>query len=315
LFLSPKSCQTNELPPHAPERISPPPVPAPAPAQAHHAPHPPRGTAEPARCSTRIPKPPREWWKVTPAPAAPANENDAGPALDNDMDEIQFAGAASMSDPHNYKQALKSDDSERWKEATLAEYNTLIQNGTWEIVDLPPGEKAIGSSWVFRIKTHSDGSIERYKARIVAQGCSQRPGRDYQEVHAPMPRPAMIRMMFAIAAAEDLELRSVDVSAAFTNGDLEEYIYMRQPEGFHEGSPNKVCRLRKLLYGLKQSARQWNIKLHTALTHMGFKRVEADRCLSTFTLMVLFIFSSPFTSMISPSLARTLLRLTGRLSS
>jgi hypothetical protein len=193
------------------------------------------------------------------------------------MDEIQFAGAASTSDPHNYKQALKSDDSERWKEATLAEYNTLIQNGTWEIVDLPPGEKAIGSSWVFRIKTHSDGSIKCYKARIVAQGGSQRPGRDYQEVHAPTPRPAKIRMTFAIAAAEDLELRSVDVSAAFTNGDLEEYIYMRQPEGFHEGGPNKVCRLRKSLYGLKQSARQWNIKLHTALTQMGFKRVEADR--------------------------------------
>jgi hypothetical protein len=167
-----------------------------------------------------------------------------------------------MSDPYNYKQALKSDDSEHWKDATLAEYNTVIQNGTREIVDLPPGEKAIGSSWVFRIKTHSDGSIKRYKARIVAQGCSQRPGCDYQEVHAPTPRPATIRMTFAIAAAEDLELRSVDVSAAFTNGDLEEYIYMRQPEGFHEGGPNKVCRLRKSLYGLKQSARQWNIKLH-----------------------------------------------------
>ncbi len=100
-------------------------------------------------------------------------------------------------------------------------------------MDLPPGEKAIGSSWVFRIKRHSDGSIEHYKARIVAQGCSQRPGRDYLEVHAPTPRPATIRTTFAIAAAEDLELRSVDISAAFTNGDLDEYIYMRQPEGFH----------------------------------------------------------------------------------
>jgi hypothetical protein len=137
------------------------------------------------------------------------------------MDEIQFAGAASMSDPQNYKQALKSDDLECWKDTTLTEYNTLIQNGTWEIVELPPGEKAIGSSWVFRIKTHSDGSIECYKARIIAQGCSQRPGRDYQEVHAPMPRPATIQMTFAIAAVEDLELCSVDISASFTNGDLE----------------------------------------------------------------------------------------------
>ncbi len=99
-------------------------------------------------------------------------------------------------------------------------------------MDLPPGEKAIASSWVFRIKRHSDGSIERYKARIVDQGCSQRPGRDYLEVHAPTPRPATIRTTFAIAAAEDLELHSVDISAAFTNADLDEYIYMRQPNGF-----------------------------------------------------------------------------------
>ena len=70
---------------------------------------------------------------------------------------------------------------------------------------------------------------------------------------------------------------SVDISSAFTNGDLDEYIYMRQPEGFHEGGPNKVCRLKKLLYGLKQAACQWNIKLHSALTDMGFKRVESDR--------------------------------------
>ncbi len=86
-----------------------------------------------------------------------------------------------------------------------------------------------------------------------------------------------IRTTFAIAAAEDLELRSVDISAAFTNGDLDEYIYMRQPDGFHEGGPNRVCKLKKSLYGLKQAARQWNIKLHSALTEMGFKRVEADR--------------------------------------
>ncbi len=94
-------------------------------------------------------------------------------------------------------------------------------------MDLPPGEKAIGSSWVFRIKRHSDGSIERYKARIVAQGCSQRPGRDYLEVARAYSTSCDDTDNFAIAAAEDLELRSVDISAAFTNGDLDEYIYMR----------------------------------------------------------------------------------------
>ena len=193
------------------------------------------------------------------------------------MEEVQFAGAASTSDPHNYKQAMKGDDSEQWRDAANAEYNTLLQNRTWELVDLPPGEKAIGSGWVFKVKRNADGSIERYKARVVAKGYSQRPGVDYHEVFSPTFGPSTLRMILAISAAEDLELRSVDVSAAFTNGDLDEPIYMMQPDGFHEGGPNKVCKLRKSLYGLKQSARQWNIKLHAVLTQMGFKRVEADR--------------------------------------
>ncbi len=119
-------------------------------------------------------------------------------------EEVQFAGAVSTSDPYNYRQAIQADDSERWKEATLAEYNTLLQNGTWEIVDLPPGEKAIGSSWVFRIKRHSDGSIERYRGPNRRPRLLSTSGRDYLEVHAPTPRPATIRTTFAIAAAEIL---------------------------------------------------------------------------------------------------------------
>jgi len=81
----------------------------------------------------------------------------------------------------------------------------------------------------------------------------------------------------ALAAVEDLELRSVDITSAFTNGDLDEEIYMKQPEGFHMGSTNQVCRLRKSWYGLKQSARQWNKKLHSVLTELGFSQIESDR--------------------------------------
>ncbi len=127
------------------------------------------------------------------------------------------------------------------------------------------------------MKHNADGSIERFKARIVAKGYSQRPGLDYNESFAPTFRPATLRIIMAMSAVEDLELRSVDITAAFINGDLDEEIYMKQPEGFHIGSPTKVCRLRKSLYGLKQSARQWNKKLHSVLTELGFKRIESDR--------------------------------------
>ncbi len=159
----------------------------------------------------------------------------------------------------------------------MLEYNTLVGNGTWEIVDLPEGQKAIGSGWVFKVKHNQDGSIERFKARLVAKGYSQRPGLDYNESFAPTFRPATLRIIMALAATEDLELRSVDITSAFTNGDLDEEIYMKQPEGFHIGSSHQVCRLRKSLYGLKQSARQWNKKLHSVLTELGFSRIESDR--------------------------------------
>ena len=123
-----------------------------------------------------------------------------------------------------------------------------METGTFEIVDLPTDQKAIGSGWVFQVKHNADGSIERFKARIITKGYSQCPGLDYNESFAPTFRPATLRIIMAMAAVEDLELCSVDITSAFTNGDLDEEIYMKQPEGFHIGGPNKVCRLRKSLW-------------------------------------------------------------------
>jgi transposase InsO family protein len=236
------------------------------------APQLPPAVQAPLRRTLRVSRPPGEWWKVKHA-AGPDAED---PVIWSD-DEEEQANLVTTPEPRTYKLAMGGEHSERWREATTKEYNTLVENGTWEIVDLPEGEKAIGSGWVFRVKHHEDGSIERFKARIVAKGYSQRPGLDYNESFAPTFRPATLRIIMALTAIEDLELRSVDITSAFTNGDLDEEIYMKQPEGFHIGGPNQVCRLRKSLYGLKQSARQWNKKLHSALTEMGFKRIESDR--------------------------------------
>ena len=187
------------------------------------------------------------------------------------------ANSASVPEPRTFKQAMHGEQSQGWREAATLEYNTLVETDTFEIVDLPVDQKAIGSGWVFRVKHNADGSIERLKARIVAKGYSQRPGLDYNESFAPTFCPATLRIIMTMAAVEDLELCFLDITSTFTNGDLDEEIYMKEPEGFHIGGPNKVCRLRKSLYGLKQSARQWNKKLHSVLTELGFNRIESDR--------------------------------------
>jgi len=111
---------------------------------------------------------------------------------------------------------MHGPQSDRWRDAALLEYNTLAENGTWNIVDLPEGQKAIGSGWVFKVKNNQDGSIEHFKG-LVAKGYSLCPGLDYNESIAPTFRPATLCIIMALAAVEDLELCSV----------------MKQPEGFH----------------------------------------------------------------------------------
>ena len=146
-------------------------------------------------------------------------------------------------------------------------------------MELPPGQKAIGSKWVFKIKHNADGSIERFKARLVAKGFSQRPGQDYFETFASTMRHTTIRTVLALAAIDDLELRSVDISHAFTNSDIDAEIYMTQPEGFVQNGPKYVCRLNKSLYGLKQSPRLWGAKLAEVLSGMGFTKTYSDASL------------------------------------
>ena len=171
---------------------------------------------------------------------------------------------------------LAPDERSKWLKAAQDEIQSLVENGTFELVQLPPGQRAIGSRWVFRVKRNADGSIERYKGRLVAKGFSQRPGFDYNETFAPTPKWASIRAILALAALEDLELESVDIPSAYLNGELKEEVYMRQPEGFEEKTPDWVWRLRKSLYGLKQAGRCWHEKLHSVLSKLGFERLSCE---------------------------------------
>ena len=193
-------------------------------------------------------------------------------------DEQQNAQYSQEMEPQSYSEALEQPNGEgdKWHEAALEEINAHLTNGTWSLVPLPPGEKAIGSKWVFKVKHNADGSIEHYKACIVAKGFSQRPGQDYFETFASTMHQSTIRTILALAAIEDLNLCTVDISHAFINSDIDAEVYMKQPEGFEQGGSEYVCKLNKSLYGLKQSPRLWSEKLATVMEGMNFHRLHSD---------------------------------------
>ena len=140
-----------------------------------------------------------------------------------------------------------------------------MKNGTWELEPLPPDRTAIKCKWLFEIKPGYEGVDERYKARLVALGCSQLPGLDFDQTFAPVVKLSIFRLCLAIAAVENLEILQIDVKTAFLYGRLQEVIYMRQPEGFAApGREKEVCRLIKSIYGLRQAPRVWNTELNDA---------------------------------------------------
>ncbi|RVW93366.1 Retrovirus-related Pol polyprotein from transposon TNT 1-94 [Vitis vinifera] len=183
-------------------------------------------------------------------------------------------------DPKTYKEAMASRDVAFWKEAINDEMDSIMSKQTWELVDLPPGSKPIGCKWVFRRKYHTDGMIQTFKARLVAKGFKQREGIDYFDTYAPVARTTSIRILFALASIHNLFVHQMDVKTTFLNGDLNEEVYMEQPEGFVlPGNENKVCKLVKSLYGLKQAPKQWHEKFDHAILSNGFRHNNADKCL------------------------------------
>jgi len=157
--------------------------------------------------------------------------------------------------------------------------DSIARNKVWELVDLPLKRKSIGNKWIFKIKRQADGLIDKFKARLVAKGFTQIEGVDYEERFSHVVRFASIRLLLAMVAHLDLQLFQMDVKTAFLNGSLEEEIYMDQPIGFvSKGQEDKVCRLKRSIYGLKQSSRSWYLRFHEAITSFGLSMVSEDHC-------------------------------------
>ncbi|XP_024192419.2 uncharacterized protein LOC112196335 [Rosa chinensis] len=211
------------------------------------------------------------------------------------LQEVDF-DIGEENDPITYNQAINSSQSALWTEAMHAELESMRDNQVWELVEPAPNVKPIGCKWVFKTKKNLDGRIERYKARLVAKGFTQREGVDYHETFSPVSTKDAFRMIMALVAHYDMELHQMDVKTAFLNGELEEEIYMKQPQGFEEqGSEHMVCRLKRSIYGLKQASRQWYLKFDSVVTENGFVENSLDECIyfkvcgSKFIVLVLYV--------------------------
>ena len=181
-------------------------------------------------------------------------------------------------EPTSYRLALKDAYSDNWKQAMEEEMKALRNNNTWDVVDRPPPQRQIvDSKWVYKLKLKADGSIERYKGRVVGKGFTQVLGHDFDETFAPVARYESLRLLIAIAAWKGWHPQQMDVKSAFLYGILKEEIYMELPEGYRE--PGKVARLKNCIYGLKQSAREWYECLTTSLQNKGFQPTNFDPCI------------------------------------
>ena len=153
------------------------------------------------------------------------------------------AFTTSITDDEIPKSIQEALVTPKWREAVLEEIRALHKNETWELTTLPKGKHLVGSKWIFSIKYNSDGTIERYKARLVARGFTQTYGLDYEETFAPVAKLNTVRVLLSLAVNSDWPLLQFDVKNAFLNGDLEEEVFMEIPLGFdNDSTAGKVCR-------------------------------------------------------------------------
>ncbi|KAL0313179.1 UNVERIFIED_CONTAM: Retrovirus-related Pol polyprotein from transposon TNT 1-94 [Sesamum radiatum] len=178
-----------------------------------------------------------------------------------------------------FKDAMSSSEAKQWKEAVKSEMDSIVSNRTWVLVDLPPGCTIIGCKWIFKKKLRPDGSVDKFKARLVAKDFKQKEGIDYFNTYSPIARLTTIRVLTTRALVYSLSIHQMDVKTIFLYGELDKKIYMDQPEGFvAHANERKVYKLVKSLYGLKQAPKQWHEKFDKTILTFGSTVNENDKC-------------------------------------
>ncbi len=190
-----------------------------------------------------------------------------------------FAYAATiLVKLQTYDEAITSPDAIKWKSTMDIKYQSLLENDTWDLTPLPPNCTMIDTWWLYQIKQTPEGKIKWYKAQLVTKGFAQNYGIDYDEMYSPVYKLVSLHIILAIGAILDLKIHQLNVKTAFLNGNINTKIYIKQPQGY-EKDPNLVCKLRKGIYGLKQSPQLWNQWIDSFLTRIGFKWCQSDLCI------------------------------------
>lgn len=215
--------------------------------------------------------------------ASPAFWDDDHPFIDSSSHgAYAFATTPTvrlLNEPHSYRDAMNSPNRDEWIKACDKEMLNMKDKNVWTLVPRPKDHPIVGRRWHFKIKTNTDGSISKYKARFVAKGFTQTYGVDYVDTFAPTGKPSSYRALVAFAAIHGFKIHQMDAIAAFLNSQLTDTIYMEQPEGYRDDDkPTHVCLLNRALYGLKQSARNWNDDFKAKCVSAGFIQSPADEC-------------------------------------
>lgn len=193
-----------------------------------------------------------------------------------------LSSTVSASEEIVFSEALEGPEREQWKRAMADELQSFEDSDAWELVDNPGDVTIVRCRWVFNKKFDVDNNV-RFRARLVAKGFSQKPGIDYTDTFSPVVRHSTLRLLFALSVKMNMSIDHLDVTTAFLNGFLKETIYMSLPEGFVNKSGGKVLKLKRAIYGLKQSSLAWYDRVKDLLCKLDFKNSLYEPCLFTKT--------------------------------